>query len=107
MKDALKSGQSFDEETTGEPVEAHGYIVTPVARVRGKAGSMSDERSNGRYGWAAIRPIRAIITDRNGNTQELRIVNQDAQAVTAMAAMGLVVFVVSLVISVLLRTTRR
>jgi hypothetical protein len=106
MNDTLRSAQPFDQEVTGDPVEAHGYVVTPVARVRGRLGSSNDERGSGRWGFAAIRPLKVSVLDREGNTQELRIVNTQQQAIAAMASVGLIVALISLLIPLLARARR-
>lgn len=106
MNDSMGSAQPFDQEVTGEPVEAHGYVVAPVARMRGRLGSSDNEQGRGRYGWAAIRPVKASVLDRSGNVQEVRITNIEQQAIAAMAGVGLVVAVLSVLISLLARARR-
>jgi predicted carbohydrate-binding protein with CBM5 and CBM33 domain len=106
MDDPLKSAQPVDQEMTGEPVEAHGYVVTPVARVRGKLGVSENEEGRWRYGWMAVRPVKASVIDRSGNTQEVRIVDAQQKAITGMLAVGLVVAAVSLLISLLVGARR-
>lgn len=99
MNDPMRSAQPVDQELSGEPVEAHGYLVTPVARVRGRLGTIDDERGSGRYGWVAIRPLRATVVDRLGNARQLRFVNAQAQAIAGMAAAALAVAVLSVLLS--------
>lgn len=106
MNDMMRSAMPVDQELTGEPVEGHGYVVTPIARVRGRLGSSDNERGRGRYGWAAIRPVKVMVLDREGNTQEVRIVNAEQQALAGMAALGAVVAAVTLLISLLVRARR-
>lgn len=106
MNERMGSGSPIDQEITGEPVEAHGYVVTPVAQVRGKAGSMDNEEGRGSWGWVAIRPVKASVVDRAGNTQELPIVNMQQRALVGMLAAGVVVAVVSLLVSLLVRAKR-
>ncbi len=104
----MKAGTSpIDRELVGEPVEAHGYVVTPVARVRARVGESDDEQGRGRYGFAAIRPVKVTVVDRSGNAQELKIVNAEQRAIAGMAAVGLAVAVVSVLIALLARTRRK
>lgn len=91
MKDTLRSMTPIDQEVAGEPVEARGFIVTPVARVRGRSGSSSDGRSSGSYGWVAIRPVRASVVDAAGNTREVPIVNMQTQLLLRLVAAGIFV----------------
>ncbi len=107
MNEAMRAAPSIDQEITGETVEAHGYVVTPVARLRGRLGTMGDENSSGRFGWAAMRPLRVNVVDRNGGAQEVRIMDMQAQALTGMVGAGLFVAVVCVLISLVSRTGRR
>ena len=100
MREAMKSAPRIDEEVAGMPVEAHGYIVTPIARVRGLVGAQENEQSSGRYGWAAIRPLKMTIQDRMGATSEVHLVDVEAQAHRGMLIGAAVVVVASLLVSV-------
>jgi hypothetical protein len=107
MKNTLRSATPVDQKVTGEPIEAYGYIVTPVARVRGRLGSSSDERSSGRYGWLAIRPLNVIVQDRDGNTREVLIVNMQTQLMLRLVAVGIFVALASVLVPMLSRSRRR
>ena len=107
MKDEKGLGKPIDREVEGETVEAHGVMVTPVARVRGQAGGNRDERGEWRYGWAAIRPVKMIVRDRAGQTNEVRLEPTEEQVLGGMAAVGLVVAAVMILISILARRQRQ
>ncbi len=106
MNDTKSSATPVDQVVTGEPIEAHGYVVTPVARVRGRLGTSDTADGRGRYGWVAIRPVKVTATDRSGNTQDVRIVNVEQQALSGMAAAGIAVAAITLLISLLARARR-
>lgn len=100
MNEAIKSAPKIDEEMPGPPVEAHGYIVTPYARVRGMVGSQESAQASGRYGWAAIRPVRMTVQDRSGEVREVRLMDIQGQALRALALVAALVAVASVVISI-------
>lgn len=99
MNDPKGSAQPVDQEQSSEPVEAHGYLVTPVARMRGRLGMIDDERGSGRYGWVSIRPLRATVVDQMGNARQLRFVNAQSRALAGMALAALAAAALSLLIS--------
>ena len=107
MKDTMRSGTPIDSEVTGDPVEAHGYIVTPFARMRGRLGTSSDDRASGTYGWVAIRPMQMTVLDSAGQAQLVRLSDVQTQAVASMALVGLLVALVSLLIPVLARAGQK
>ncbi len=111
MREAIKSAPRFDEEVAGMPVEAHGYIVTPYARMRGMVGVQRDERSSGRYGWAAIRPVRMTVQtlqpqDMSGEVREVRLTNAEGQALRAFAVVAALLLALSLLMPLLNRGRR-
>lgn len=106
MKDEKGSGRRLDTVMEGATVEAHGVIVTPVARVRGGADAKREEKGEWRYAWAAIRPTKAIVRDRSGRRSELDLASTEEQALGAMAAVGVVVAVVMILISAFARRQR-
>jgi hypothetical protein len=81
-------------------VEARGVIVTPVARVRGMADAQRNESGEWRYAWAAIQPTKAIVRDRSGRSSELRLGPTEGQVLGAMAAVGAVVALVMIFVSI-------
>jgi hypothetical protein len=101
MKDTKGTSKPVDMEMEGATVEAHGVMVTPVARVRGQAGGNSGGRGSWRYAWAAIRPVRMNVRDATGQTSEVQLAPTEGQVLAAMAATGLLVAVVTVVISLL------
>jgi hypothetical protein len=107
MNEALRSTPRIDKEVAGQPVEAHGFIVTPVARVRGMAGATDDENGSGRYGWAAIRPVRMIVQNPQGGSEELALPNMEARLFALLAGIGLVVIVATTLIPALGRRKNR
>ena len=106
MKDEKGSQTRLDLELEGATVEAHGVMVTPVARVRGMANAQRDERGEWRYAWAAIQPRKAIVRDQSGQTSELKLAPTEGQVLGAMAALATVVAVVTLLISLIARKPR-
>jgi hypothetical protein len=107
MKDTLRAATPIDVEMSGMRVEAHGYIVTPVARMRGRIGSSSDERASGRYGWVEIRPVRMDVVDRDGNMRKVRLVDTQAQFMWALLIAGKLMALLGLLLPVLLSRARR
>jgi hypothetical protein len=107
MKEAFGSAPPIDTEVTGTPVEAHGYIVTPVARMRGRLGTSSSEQASGTYGWVRIQPVQASVLDANGRAQLIRLNSVQTQARTGMAVVGLLVALVSLLIPILVRARQK
>lgn len=103
MKDTPQPATPLDLELTGETVEAHGYTVTPTARVRGKLGSTQKDEQSGTWGWAAIRPVKITVGDREGQTREIALPNAEARALISMAVIGLIVALASLLIPLLVR----
>lgn len=99
MKDEKGSGRRLDTVMEGATVEAHGVIVTPVARVRGGADAQRNENGEWRYAWAAIQPTKAIVRDRSGRESELTLASVERQVLGAMAAVGAVVALVMVLIS--------
>ena len=106
MKEAKTPGKPVDTEVEGATVESHGFMVTPVARLRGQAGAGGDERGNWEYAWVAVRPVRMTVRDATGQTENVKLVNSEGMILTAMAFIGLVVAAVSLLISLLARKQR-
>ncbi len=111
MREAIKLAPRFDEEVSGMPVEAHGFIVTPYARMRGMAGVQEDERSRGRYGWAAIRPVRMSVQalhpqDLSGEVREVPLVDLEGQILRALAVVAALMLVIGLLAPVLNRSRR-
>lgn len=107
MKDAFGSAPPIDTEVTGTPVEAHGYIVTPVARMRGRLGSSSNEQGSGTYGWARIQPVQMSVVDSSGHAELIRLKDAQTQALTAMALLGFLMALLSLIIPRLVRTLEK
>lgn len=107
MKEALGSSPPINTEVTGTPVEAYGYIVTPVARMRGRLGSSSSETGTGTYGWARIQPVQASVMDANGQAQLIRLTNPQTQALAGMAVAGILVALISLLVPVLVRVRQQ
>ncbi len=107
MKNTLRAATPVDVEMAGMPVEAHGYIVTPVARFRGRVGSNGDERSSGSYGWMRIQPVRMDVVDRDGNKHEVRIVNMETQLRLRLVAVGIFVALASVLVPMLIGSRRR
>jgi hypothetical protein len=101
MKDDKGSLKPMDAEVAGATVEAHGVMVTPVARVRGKADARSEENGSWRYAWAAIQPVKMTVRDQTGQTSEVKLAPTEGQVLGAMAVVGLLVAVIALVISAL------
>jgi hypothetical protein len=99
--------ERIERDVTAEPVEAHGYIVTPLARIRGRLGSSNDERGSGNWGWVAIRPARMTVHDPSGQAREVRLDSVQAQALTGMAVAGILVALVSMLISALSRSKQK
>lgn len=106
MKDEKGLSKPVDRQMEGATVEAHGFMVTPVARVRGQAGGNSDERGDWRYGWAAIRPVKMIVRDPTGQTREVRLAPTEGQVLAEMARSALIVALVMGAISLLARKLR-
>ena len=107
MKDAFGSARPIDAEVTGTPVGAHGYIVTPVARMRGRLGSSSNEQGSGSYGWASIQPVQASVLDADGQARLIRLDNAEARALMGMVLAGLLVALASLLIPILVRARQK
>lgn len=103
MKDEKGLNKPVDREIEGATVEAHGITVTPVARVRGQAGGNSDERGSWKWGWAAIRPVRITVRGRDGQTSDVKLEPTEGQVLAGMAAFGLVVAALAVLISVVAR----
>lgn len=103
MKDEKGLSKPIDREVEGATVEAHGVMVTPVARVRGQAGGNSDERGEWRYGWAAIRPVKMIVRDQRGQTSEVKLASAEGPVLGGMAAAAALIAAVMILISVLAR----
>jgi hypothetical protein len=91
----------MDAEIAGATVEAHGIMVTPVARVRGKADARSEEDGSWRYAWATIQPVSMTVRDQTGQTSEVKLAPTEGQVLGAMAVFGLLVAVVAVVVSTL------
>ena len=106
MKEAKGPGKPVDLELEGATVEAHGYMVTPVARVRGQMAAGGDERGRWEYAWAAIRPARMTVRDVAGQANDVKLVNSEGMILTAMAFIGLVVAAVSLLVAFVAREQR-
>jgi hypothetical protein len=106
MKGTANIREPFDREVQGAVVEAHGVIVTPVARVRGMADARNEERARWRFAWAAIRPAKMIVRDRVGQTREVKLAPTEGQALGAMAVIGLTVAAATLLISLFARKGR-
>lgn len=103
MKKEEGSQRRVDATMEGATVEVHGVMVTPAARVRGAADARREERGAWRYAWARIQPAGAIVRDPSGQTSELKLAPTERQVLGAMAAVGLVVAVVTVTISALTR----
>lgn len=103
MKEKKGSNKPIDAEIAGETVEAHGVMVTPVARVRGVADANSDERGSWKWGWAAIQPTKIAVQDRTGQLSEVKLEPTEDQVLGAMAAVGLIVAAVMILISLVAR----
>jgi predicted carbohydrate-binding protein with CBM5 and CBM33 domain len=103
VKDEKGSQRRLDTTIEGATVEAHGVIVTPVARVRGTADAQRNASGEWRYAWAAIQPTKAIVRDRSGRRSEVRLGPTEGQVLGAMAAVGAVVALVMIMISLIAR----
>jgi predicted carbohydrate-binding protein with CBM5 and CBM33 domain len=106
MKEAKGPKKPIDKEIAGETIEAHGVIVTPFARVRCQADAQSDERGSWKWGWAVIQPTRVTTQDRTGQLGVVKLQPTEGQVLGAMAAVAVVVAVVSVLISALARKQR-
>ena len=103
MKEKKGSNKPIDTEIAGETVEAHGVMVTPCARVRGQAGANRDERGTWKWGWAAIQPTKIAVQDRAGQLSEVKLEPTEGQVLGAMAAVGVLVAAVMILISLIAR----
>jgi hypothetical protein len=99
MKDNATVRKPFDREMEGPTVEAHGVMVTPVARVRGMADAKNEPQGRWRFAWTAIRPVKMIVRDRTGETHEVKLASTEGRVLGAMAAVGAIVAVVMILIS--------
>ena len=112
MREAIKSAPRFDEEVAGTPVEAHGYIVTPFARMRGMVSSQESEQGRGRFGWAVTQPARMTVQtlhtqDLTAAVREVRLVDVEGQATKALVVIAVLVALFGLLIPVLLNRPDR
>jgi hypothetical protein len=93
-KDKGQQGR-IDRLLVGDPIEASGYRLEPVARAGGWYGGGDGEQGRGFGAVLRVRPVEVRVSDPDGAEHTVAITDPTGQAIRQMALIGLLVAVVS------------
>ena len=88
----------IDRILVGDPIEAGGHTLEPVARAGGWYGGGDGEQGRGFGAWLRIRPLEVRVSDPGGAQQTIAITDPTGQAIRQFALVGLLVAAVSMVL---------
>jgi uncharacterized spore protein YtfJ len=108
MPESITSPTKIDRRLASEPVQVDGYSVQPVARLSGRCGAGGNEQGNGAGCHLSVEPIEVVVrTEEDGAEFTLALAEPTAQALRAMASVGMAVAAVSIGLAVLARLRHR
>ena len=87
--------RKIDKHLHGEPIQAGGRTVEPVARLSGFIGRGGGENGSGGGGWLKLKPQEVIVRDGKSAEQRLDLNDPTAIALRGVAMAGMAVAVVS------------
>ena len=93
--------RKIDKRLQGEPIQAGGRTVEPVARLSGFIGWGGGEDGSGGGGWLKLTPQEVIVRDAKGAEQRLDLNDPTAIALRGVAMAGMAVAVVSWLVMIL------
>ena len=93
--------RKIDKRLEGDPIQAGGRTVHPVARLSGFVGFGGGENGSGGGGWLRLRPQEVIARDPEGAEQRIDLNDPTAIALRGVAMVGMAVAVVSWLVMIL------
>jgi uncharacterized spore protein YtfJ len=107
MPESITSPTKIDRRLVGEMVEVDGYSVQPMARLRGRCGAGGNEQGSSAGCHLSVEPVEVVVRTEDGVESTLPLADPTAQALRAMARVGIAVTAVSIGLAALAQLRRR
>lgn len=98
MDEAKEPAGRIDRVVVGDPIAAGGRTLLPVARAGGWHGGGGNEQGKGAGALLRVQPVEVRVTEPGGEEYVIPITDPTADAMRQMAAIGLVVAAVSILL---------